>query len=436
MPLIKSVLKQKLQVFANQNHSTFEGFPVNSKDNAEKWADAIDFYAGVNVIPLSTTSLVARKALIDIVTEVSEPISEISSAIPFTIYYKSPEARMRRFNQYLTDVVGYKSNPSLDKSVVFKKLDQIRETYNKARPALALTKEDIFYNQKRFNQIFKTDIDEKRQFKLLSDGVTIDSKGLPYKYKYIPLNPEGVIIPLQEDGIIGDDTIRYLPIVNFTVYEKDKNTKWNSIYAQLPYITQPSETGEVWMGVPQKEDSGDYNINNQSIAAGVFKKKFIDTKIARDFTKLKIEKTQSELDTGIFETSNSTVAAFIKIFETNHASCNYTWLDNKITTLDQYITYLKSKKTEFLTLPSAKKSALSGLENGIKAYTAALAIGMNPAFTGAPSTNQLTFETVIAKGKAGGSNAECLDIMCNLIDVYFKTGTATNNSSGATSTWQ
>lgn len=436
MPLIKSVLKQKLQVFANQNHSTFEGFPTNSKDNAEKWADAIDFYAGINVIPLSTTSLVARKALVDIMTEVSEPISEISSATPFTIYYKSPETRMRRFVEYLTNVVGYKSNPLLDSSQSYTRLAKIRDTYNKQRPSISLSDTDLVYNQRRFNQIFAKDILEKRRFKLLPDGVTIDPSNLPYIYRKIPVNKEGIIIELQPDGLVGDDTIRYWPIVSVVINQKEKNKEWNSIYAQLPYIAQPSEAGEVWVGKPKKLDSGDWNINNQVMTPGSFKKEFIDTKICRDYTKSIIEKTQSELDKGIFDSSNRKVIDFVQVFEKNHSTCDDMWLNNKITTLDQYITYLKSKKVEFLTLPSAKKSALSGLENGIRAYAAALAVGMNPAFTGAPSTNQLTFETVIAKGKAGGSNAECLDIMCNLIDIYFKTGTATNNSSGATSTWQ
>lgn len=436
MALVKDVLNKKAQVFADQNSSLFEAFPANIKENAEKWADAIDTYANT-VTPVSTTSVVARKALLDTMNNVKQTPPEGSSPLPFTIYYRSPEIRLRVFNTYLRDVVGYKSNPNLDKSSIFTILNNIRNTYNKLKPIQAVTDEDIFYNQKRFNQIFAKDISEKRQFKFLPDGVTIDSKGLPYLYKYIPLDKNGVIIELQVDGIIGDDTIRYYPTEEFRIYEGE-NKEWESVYSQIKYITQPSTAGGVYIAVPELINSH-YNIRSvaQRREPSIFKKDFIDKKISPDYTKVMIEKTQAQSDGNIFDKTPIavTVADFKKVYEANHSTCDPFWLNNGIKDLNGYVSFLKAKKTDFKAKPAAEKNALTALEQGITAYATALAIGMNPTFTAAPSTTPLSFQSVIAKGKAGGSNKNCLDLMVDLIDKYFKGGIATNNSSGATSPW-
>jgi len=74
MALVKEILTQKTQVFADQKSPLFEGFPLSIKENAEKWADAIDSYASL-VIPVSTTNTIAKKALYDLLsTVISEPL--------------------------------------------------------------------------------------------------------------------------------------------------------------------------------------------------------------------------------------------------------------------------------------------------------------------------------------------------------------------------
>lgn len=436
MALSKDILNSKIQVFADQKSPLFESFPSSIKDNAEKWADAIDSYASL-VTPISTTSIVARKALYDVMNNLVEPPFENPNPFPFTIYYRSPEIRLRVFNTYLRNTVGYKSNPALDKSSVFTILKNIRNTYNKLRPIQAVTDEDIEYNQRRFNQIFAKDIENKRSFKLLSDGVTIDSSGLPYLYKSIPLNKDGVIIKLQEDQIIGDDTIRYFPVEEFRIYEGE-NPEWERVYSKIPFITQPSTTGGVAIAQPQLIRNH-YNIQSfaQRLDPNLFRKNFIDKKLSNDYTKIMIEKTQAQSDGNIFDKTPivSKVSDFQKVFEANHSTCDPTWLNNRITNLTEYAAFLKSKKVNFSTKPLVQKNALTALENGITAYATALAIGMNPTFTAAPSSNPISFQTVVAKGMAGGSNKECLDLMVDLIHAYFKTGTATNNSSGATILW-
>jgi hypothetical protein len=441
MALIKTILSQKAQVFADQGSPLFEGFPGSIKDNADKWAGAIDSYANSIesfVTPLSLSGVIAKKVLLDIMNNVTEPPQENPNPFPFTIYYRSPEIRMRVFNSYLRDVVGYKSNPLLDKSEIFTILNNIRVTYNKLKPTLALTEDDIRYNQKRFNQIFEKDISNSRRFKLLPDGVTIDSKGLPYLYKFIPLDKDGIIIELQVDGIIGDDTIRYYPIEEFRIYEGE-NPGWELVYSKLKYITQPSTAGGVYIAYPQLIGNH-YHIRDviQHKEPGIFKKDFIDKKLSPDYINNMIDKTQAQYDGNIFDKTPvvSTVNDFKKVFELNHSTCDQIWLKNNIKTLTDYSSFLKSKKITFNTKPTVEKNALSALETGITAYATALGLGMNPSFTGAPSSSPLSFKSVISKGKSGGSNKECLDLMINLIDTYFKGGIATNNSTGASIPWQ
>lgn len=433
MALIKQILKQKIQEFGDQLSPLFQGFPSNLVDNADKWGDAIDTYASV-VTPISTNNVLAKKALIDIMKGVLDPVDELVSPFPFTIYYKSPETRMYQFNKYLTKDVGYKSNPTLDKSEVFQRLNRIRETYNKLYPVLALTVEDIFYNQRRFNQIYKNDIDNGRKFKLLQDGVTIDSKGLPSKYSHIPVNNEGVIIPLQEDGIIGDDTIRYWPIVSFAIYELDKNPKWNAAYSKIPFITQPGSSGDVWLGVPKLMSTGDYDIRNEQVSNLFFRKNFIDKGLSKDYTKIMIDKSQFDLDGGLGN-DNSTFTSFKDVYEANHSTCDQFWLINKITTIEQYVTLLISKRIVFDANPKVKKNGITALENGIMAYAQLLAVGMTPNYTAAPSVLPLSFNSAKAKGMAGGSNNQCITTMSNIIDSYFRAGIATDNSSGVTIPW-
>ncbi len=439
MPLVKDILNQKVKTFSDQSSSLFEGFPINIKENAEKWADAIDLYANSilsSVIPTSTTGSIAKKALLDILNGVSEPVEEVIQSLPFTIYYRCPEIKMILFIDHLRKI-GYKSTPNLDKSNNFKILRGIQKTYNQARPVFALSEEDIFYNQARFNQVYEVEINERKHFTLLPDGVTVDSSNLARKYKDIPVNQEGIIIPLQVDGIIGDDTIRYKPAPpQFFIYEANSDEKWNRTYSKIPFFLQPSTAGEIWIDEPVKNSNGDYITRQQKVSSSYFKKKYIDTKLSKDYSKFIIDKTQAETDGGLFENRKDSVIGFTQAFEANHSTCDRIWINNSIKTITEYDVFLKSKKKEFKAKLPVEKNVLTALENGINAYAISLAVGMNPTFTAAASVIPLSFQSVIAKGKSGGSNKDCVDLMINLIDTYFKSGIATNNSSGSTISWQ
>lgn len=431
MPLIKNKLKEKISIFADQLHPLFEGIPQSINDNAEKWAEAIDTYAS-SVIPQSTNNVLAKQAFIKVMKDLSEPVIEDKDALPFTIYYKSPETRMYRFNKYLRDEAKYKSNPSLDKTEVFTRLNKIRSEYNKLYPIIALTEDDIRYNQARFNQIYATEIAEGKIISLQDDGVTTRSANR--KYLYIPVDKNGQIIKLQEDGIIGDDTIRYLPIIEFTVYEENESIKWNRTYANIKFITQPSTSGEVFINIPFKDTNGDWNVQNRT-SNTLFKTEIIDKGLSKDFTKIQIEKTQSQIDGGLFS-SVSLMSTFISEFEKNHATCDLFWIKNRIATMDQLIAFKKLAFQTYKATPKNKKDGVMSLENAIIAYATSLAIGMNPLFTASPRTIPIDLSPVAVKGLAGASNSSCISTIVDLIDAYFKGGTATNNSSGLTTTWQ
>lgn len=435
MPLIKELLKTNLQTFVDEVSTLFINFPSSIEENAEKWSNSINNYAQ-SIIPPSTTTSLAKEAMLNIMKGLSEPINEQPFAFPFTIYYKSPEKRLFLFNRYLTEVVKYKSNPSLDKSSVFTILNKIRETYNLLYPMVALTVDDIYYNQKRFNQIYAEDILNKRKFKLLPDGVTIDTGGVNSRfYSKIPVNSEGIIVPLQEDGIIGDDTIRYSPIISFSIYEKFGDKKFNEIYSDIEFITQPSDSGEVSIYIPTKNKKGDYEVIRKSISANTFQNNYINKKKSKDYTKLIIEKTQSDLD-GNFLLPAIKLNDLISVFEKNHSTCDKFWLKNNIKTLSQLKVFLNKKKVEFDLKPNIEKDGIMSLEQGVMAYAQQLAIGMSPTFTAAPSVTPLSLSQLSSKGLAGATADSQLDLMIDLIHIYLKSGIATNNSSGVTTSWQ
>jgi len=68
------------------------------------------------------------------------------------------------------------------------------------------------------------------------------------------------------------------------------------------------------------------------------------------------------------------------------------------------------------------------------AYAAKIASSM-PGFTGTPPAAPVDFAPVAAIGFAGGSGSACSKAMAGIIDAWFRTGTATNNNTGATVNW-
>lgn len=61
MALVKSILKNELQAFCNENAVNFSGYPGSFEEAAGKWSKAFDSYAR-GVTPISTTSVGAKSA--------------------------------------------------------------------------------------------------------------------------------------------------------------------------------------------------------------------------------------------------------------------------------------------------------------------------------------------------------------------------------------
>lgn len=70
MALISTLLKSEFEKFWDQESPSFEGFPENEVDAAVKWADAINQYASA-VIPVSTTSELAKTSLLTLLSTIS-----------------------------------------------------------------------------------------------------------------------------------------------------------------------------------------------------------------------------------------------------------------------------------------------------------------------------------------------------------------------------
>lgn len=76
------------------------------------------------------------------------------------------------------------------------------------------------------------------------------------------------------------------------------------------------------------------------------------------------------------------------------------------------------------------------LQQAFMAYALQLAAGMTAVgFTGTPPAAPLQLQPVFSVGLAGGSNRQCLEMLVQIIDVWFKTGVAVQVSSGVTTTW-
>jgi hypothetical protein len=91
-----------------------------------------------------------------------------------------------------------------------------------------------------------------------------------------------------------------------------------------------------------------------------------------------------------------------------------------------------SLQAHLMTVPTLGEQ---GFINGLIAYSTVLATGMLPTFNGVipPIPPVLTPAFVI--GFNGGSSEDVAEQMSNIIDIWFKTGTAINISSGVVTNW-
>ncbi len=406
MPLVVNNLKTSIQIFTDQVSPLFNGFPENLVENADKWADAIDTYAKI-VVPMSTTSSQAKEAFIKVMQGLSEPFSQISNNIPFTLGYRSPERNLTDFNNYLKKI-GYVSNPKLDKAGTITILEKIRVAYNKLYPSRELTFNEIKYNQSRFNEIFKDQIEQGKKK------------------------------PLQVDGIIGDDTIKYFPDSDSFTYELKGSSKWNQVYSTIKFVTQPRLTGEIDCFEVSNKGSKDFKVNG--ISSFKFNKLFIETKISKDYNTIILDTTQQKIDGGIFidlfpSLILKPINFYISYYEETHRRHNEFWKINNINSIDGLVVFYKIKEQVYKKLPEVKRDGLITLQNAIISYSQQIALGMQPAFTGVPPSSPLVLKPVSAVGLAGGSCEECVTLMSTIIDSWFRVGAATNNSSGAVVPW-
>ena len=92
---------------------------------------------------------------------------------------------------------------------------------------------------------------------------------------------------------------------------------------------------------------------------------------------------------------------------------------------------------------SAMNSVISGITNNGVAqlpisftnFAASLAIGMQPAFTGTPPSVPVDFSSIYPIGLGGGSSEQVINAMAAIIDAWFRTGIAVNNTSGVSVPW-
>jgi hypothetical protein len=84
---------------------------------------------------------------------------------------------------------------------------------------------------------------------------------------------------------------------------------------------------------------------------------------------------------------------------------------------------------------SAPGAAIAAFPLAFTNYAAQLGLGMQPNFSATPPPVKIDFSSVYLLGNNGGSAFQCANAMAGIIDVWFRTGLAVNNSSGVTINW-
>ena len=84
------------------------------------------------------------------------------------------------------------------------------------------------------------------------------------------------------------------------------------------------------------------------------------------------------------------------------------------------------------TVPSLGEQ---GFVNGLISYASVLSTGMQPTFTGVVPPTPIILTPAFLIGFSGGSSGDVANKLSDIIDVWFRTGTAINNSSGVVTNW-
>lgn len=92
-------------------------------------------------------------------------------------------------------------------------------------------------------------------------------------------------------------------------------------------------------------------------------------------------------------------------------------------------------ETAMLAVSADAGNFYTVIKAAFTAYAAQLALGMAPTFTGVPPPVPIVLEPTAAIGLAGGTGSAVAAAMTAIIDAWFRTGTAVNASSGATTIW-
>jgi hypothetical protein len=126
-------------------------------------------------------------------------------------------------------------------------------------------------------------------------------------------------------------------------------------------------------------------------------------------------------------------------FPENSSEASLRWAD----AINQYASSL----IPLSTTSSAAKTSLQahlntvpalgeqGFVNGLISYASVIATGMNPTFTGVVPPIPIVLTPAFMIGLSGGSSEDVASKLSDIIDVWFRTGTAINNSSGVVTNW-
>jgi hypothetical protein len=405
MALHKPTLTIELRKFLDLLYPGFTGAPVDINDMANKWGDALDFFA-LAIHPTSSNMQKAKNLFIESMKGLNPPLPDQPYYEPFTLGYRSDENCMYLFNTYLNQI-GYRSNPALDQTENFTIIKNIRLAYNKQNPSKALTDDAIFYNQARHNEI------------------------------YAPEIANGTVEPLQVDGIIGDDTILYKPTVIYNEFQRltGGGPIYNSFIAEYgnKTVAQSATSGDIGMYLYVNGIGG-------SLSKSTYYNNYVKSGLAPDYLNTPVSKTQSDPPNTDYlklqGVSNSKPFSFYKSeFERNHFTHDPFWRRNGIFNITTLNTFMKTRKRNFDALPSSSKDPIQILQNSLQIYALSLAQGMAPEYTAVPPPTRINLIPVGVLGAGGASSQQCVELLANLIYAWFRTGTAVKNSTGAPSNW-
>lgn len=414
MALQKELLLNTISSFSDKDFASFISYPENTLDTANLFSEALVNYA-ISITPPSLTIPLAKSAFMASMSMLELPYSNKEFQAPFTVGFVAHEAKFNLFVKYIKLRSGYISDPKLDTLTTQAILNKIRLGYNSANPNLALTDDIIRYCQALANELY---------FEKL---LTSKSKRL-----------------LQVDGIIGDETINIsftdsyniAPQISETSDTRSSNIiNFKKIYNDQIFL-QPISWGQI---------SIDFYLEGKiksRLIASEFYNKWVKSRNHIDNTLVPINKTQSDapnVDYSLLISSNGSSSKpfsyYKSEYERRHMNYDPIWKANKIKSTEEFTIFSNLTKKIFEAKPMANKDGLDLLSRSIKIFTTQLALGMNPVFTGVPPITPLIFDPVKVKGASGGSAKDCVNLLSNIINAWFLTGTAINNQTATTVPW-